>query len=145
MNKYNEISIITLCIDFCLIYILLTQKLNRFELNIIYAVFIIHIIFLYALHKKNQYLIDIMHVMFVFYIYVLSFFVKNFYLSFLFLILFIMMILYWIIDNKCPIGEYNTIPLINNMVKKYPHYIIWSLTIIPIYSLLKRIFKKSLF
>jgi len=141
MTKNIEISIITLLIDISLIIILFTQKLNKFELNIIYFVFIVHFIFLYALQKNNRYLIDTMHIIFVIYIYVLSFFAKNIYLLLLFLSLFIMMILYWIIDKKCPIGEYNTIPFIHNIIETYPHYIIWTLTIIPIYSLLKRILK----
>ena len=141
MTKNLEMSIITLLIDISLVFILFTQKLNKFELSIIYFVFIIHIIFLYALQKNDRYLIDVMHVIFVMYIYVLSFFAKNIYLLSLFLSLFIMMILYWVIDKKCPIGEYNTIPFINNIIQNYPHYIIWTLTIIPVYSLLKRILK----
>ena len=43
-------------------------------INIIYFVFIVHFIFLYALQKNNRYLIDTMHIIFVIYIYVLSFF-----------------------------------------------------------------------
>jgi hypothetical protein len=49
------------------------------------------------------------------------------------------MICYWINDNECPMGKYETIPIVNQLVTEYPHYVIWTVTIIPIYFMLSKL------
>ena len=137
--KHQQIVFITLLIDVALIYILFTQKLSLFENIIVYTVFFIHLGFVFSLINGITELIDISHVVFFFYMYIFSLFITNGYLIILFLSLRAAMILYWINDDECPLGKYETIPTAKLLFCGFPHYIIWTVTIIPIHFMLSNL------
>ena len=138
-DKHQQVAFITLFIDVALVYILFTQKLSLFENIIVYTVFFIHLAFVFSLINGITRWIDILHVVFFFYMYIFSLFLTNSYLIMLFLSIMAAMICYWINDNECPFGKYETIPVANQLVTEYPHYVIWTVTIIPIYFMLSKL------
>lgn len=139
--NYNHkvIAFVTLLIDVVLIYIIFTQKLSLFENVIVYTVFFVHLMFIFSLVNDITKWIDILHVVFFFYMYIFSLFLTNSYLIILFLSIMALMIYYWISDNQCPLGKYETIPIAKKCFTEPPDYLIWTVTIIPIHIMLSKL------
>lgn len=114
--REKELSFITILIDISLLYILTTQKLNLFDETIIILAFFVHFLFIYALYYKKNNIIDYSHVVYVIYIYLFSLFIENKVFIKLILAIITMMIGYWIFLGKCPMGKYDSIKSINNLI-----------------------------
>lgn len=143
MTKNDELICITLGLDILLITIVLTQSLNIFDRTILYIVFIIHAIFIYVLAYNNRIWIDIMHIAFFVYIYLFAFLITNRFLIMVFIWLFIVMTVYWVVDQKCPFGRFETIPVIHNLLNSYPNYIIWLIPVVPFGILVYKLINDS--
>ncbi len=115
MEKSVDVSLITVSIDVYLIYLLYYQKLNIYEKTIIILALLIHVLYLFAIFTGNLYVTDVLHISFMIYISILSLFVRNSSFILLFILIITTMLLYWYIDGKCPMGNYQTIPFMNSL------------------------------
>ena len=139
--KEIDITIITCFIDLFIFYILITQKLTNYELIILLFAIVIHLILICSIYLKKQKIIDYLHIIYVIYIYILSLFVTNNVLVFLFLLIFIMMLYYWHFENKCPMGEYETIEHLHNIINSDIGILFTRLvTLFVIFILIKKLF-----
>jgi len=113
MIKYNDLIIFTLVIDLILIYIYNTSKLNKFDKNNILTLFFVHVVFYIALINKYHLILDISHLFFVIQVYIISLLSTNIKILLLYVFIIVVMLFYWIIDKKCPLGRYERIKWMN--------------------------------
>ena len=116
MIKYNDLIIFTLVIDLSLIYIYNTSKLNKFDKYNILSLFLVHLIFYIALINKYHLILDISHLFFVIQIYIISLISSNTKILLLYIFIIIVMLCYWMIDKKCPLGQYERIKWLNKFL-----------------------------
>ena len=120
-----------------------TQKLNKID-NIT-AFFLLTILFILALALffKNIYVIDIIHVVCMFAIGIFSFYIKNFYLLLSFLAIILIIISIWIFNkNECPMGSFETLPIINILFNEYnAGYIVYIFLALAILRICYMLFK----
>ena len=116
MIKYNDLLIFTLLIDLSLIYIYNTSKLNKFDKYNILLLFLVHLIFYIALINKYHLILDISHLFFIIQIYIISLISSNTKILLLYIFIIIVMLCYWIIDKRCPLGRYERIKWFNKFL-----------------------------
>lgn len=123
-----------------------TQKLNKID-NIT-ALILMTILFILAvaLLFKNIYVIDIIHVCTMFAIGIFSFYIKNFYLLLSFLAIILTIIIIWIFNkNECPMGRFETLPIVNILFNEYSAgyivYIVLALAILRICYMVYKLWK----
>ena len=101
--KINEkilVYITTIVIDILLIWILVTQKLNKYDIIFICTALFFHLLFYIGLFFNNRTLLDICHYMLSIMI-IFSIFIKNETLIMLLLSLIIVIYITWGLFNKC--------------------------------------------
>ena len=101
MNSENLfLTILVICVDINIIYIILHSKLSLFDSIFSYLVLIIHFIFAFGTFTKNEILLDFSH-MFLLIIVVLMIFISNNYLLILSLLFLISVIFSWHYFDDC--------------------------------------------
>jgi hypothetical protein len=101
--KTNEkilVYITTIVIDILLIWILVNQKLNKYDTIFIFIAIFVHLLFYIGLFFNNRKLLDICHYMISIMI-IFSIFIKNETLMMLLLSLIIVIYITWGLFNKC--------------------------------------------
>ena len=106
-KKTTDLIILSFVAWVSLLTILLTQSLNDYDKYMIYSFLTLLIIFVTALIKHADELIDVLHMSLIIYVF-LSLFSENMYLIALFISILTVIFFYWIRDNRCPIGNYET-------------------------------------
>tara|TARA_Y100000991_G_C21945719_1_gene337375 strand:- start:315 stop:731 length:417 start_codon:yes stop_codon:yes gene_type:complete len=96
----KKLFYITFILDLFLVYIIIFQKLNKFDFFWVLSVIICHILFYYNLIKENRKNLDILHY-FVFILPLLSLFAKNILIKILSISLLILIQILWIVENRC--------------------------------------------
>lgn len=119
VQRKNELMYLTFMIDILLIFILSTQDLNGYDKYLILFIFCLHFYFIKSLYEENQLLLDKIHVIYMFLTSCLFLFVTNIYLVLAFIFTMISMVVFWITDNRCPLGRFESIP----SVKDFCEYI----------------------
>jgi hypothetical protein len=96
-----------------------------------------------ALFFKNIYVIDIIHVVCMFAIGIFSFYIKNFYLLLSFLAIILIIISIWIFNkNECPMGSFETLPIVNILFNEYnAGYIVYIFLALSILRICYMLFK----
>ncbi len=142
MIKYDDMIITTLVIDLFLVYIYYTNKLNKFDENNILFLFFLHFIFIISLLNKYDLILDISHIIFIVQVYIISLFTSNINMILLYVFIIMVMLCYWYIDNKCPLGRYERITWLNKLLIAY-NGIFTSIPYIILIILIYKIYKKS--
>lgn len=99
-NEKILVYITTIVIDILLIWILVTQKLNKYDIIFICTALFFHLLFYIGLFFNNRTLLDICHYMLSIMI-IFSIFIKNETLIMLLLSLIIVIYITWGLFNKC--------------------------------------------
>ena len=94
------VYITTIVIDILLIWILVNQKLNKYDTIFIFIAIFVHLLFYIGLFFNNRKLLDICHYMISIMI-IFSIFIKNETLMMLLLSLIIVIYITWGLFNKC--------------------------------------------
>uniref|UniRef100_A0A6C0FEW8 Uncharacterized protein n=1 Tax=viral metagenome TaxID=1070528 RepID=A0A6C0FEW8_9ZZZZ len=103
-NQKNKLYIITITLDFFIIYLLLNFELNLIDIIWCLTVLICHITFLYALKTDYKDLLDFLHI-FVFAIPFFSVFTTNVITKIVTCVLLYIIQLLWIKEKKCILNE----------------------------------------
>ena len=119
VERKSELIYLTMIIDIFLIYILYSQTLNRYDTYLIISIFLLHFFFIKSLYEEDQQLLDKIHVIYMFLTSCLLLFVTNIYLVIAFIFTMVSMVVFWVTDNKCPLGKFTSIP----SVKDFCEYI----------------------
>ena len=107
MVKYkNTLYIITITIDFFIIYLLLNFELNLLDLLWCFTVLICHFAFIYALKTDYKNLLDFLHIL-IFVIPFFTVFTRNAIIKIVTLVLLIIIQILWIKEKKCILNEEN--------------------------------------
>lgn len=107
MVKYkNTLYIITITIDFFIIYLLLNFELNLLDLLWCFTVLICHFTFIYALKTDYKNLLDFLHIL-IFVIPFFTIFTRNAIIKIVTLVLLIIIQILWIKEKKCILNEKN--------------------------------------
>ena len=97
-----------------LLYIIFTSydTNNTYDNILLIILIIIQLLFQLSLFIKTNKHLDYLHI-----IYILSFifgiFVKNEQIIYLYIFIVIVNLIYWLLSNKCPLGQFDTIPYYN--------------------------------
>ena len=78
--------------------------------------FLVHLIFYIALINKYHLILDISHLFFIIQIYIISLISSNTKILLLYIFIIIVMLCYWIIDKRCPLGRYERIKWFNKFL-----------------------------
>jgi len=116
-TEYNFIFLSTLLMDLCLLYILIHNKLNTFDTYNIYLWFLVHILLYISLINKYDVLIEILHIYFVINTFILSLLTQNSSFILLYILILLTMFACWYVYKKCPMGKFNNMTLIHNILK----------------------------
>lgn len=96
-----KLNIITLCLDFCLLYILeYENNLTDIDVGFIYSILFVHLFLYISLYKSWYTLVDILHVI-MFVSLLCGMFLHNFSLKCLILSLMILIQVLWTIEKEC--------------------------------------------
>jgi hypothetical protein len=106
VNNKNKLYIITLTIDFFIIYLLLNFELNILDLIWCFTVLICHVTFIYALKTDYKTLIDFLHIL-IFIIPFFTVFTRNVIIKIVTCGLLIIIQLLWIKEKRCILNEEN--------------------------------------
>jgi hypothetical protein len=135
-KKTTDLIILSSVVWVLLLTILLTQSLNDYDKYMIYSFLTLLIIFVTALIKHADELIDVLHMSLIIYVF-LSLFSENIYLIELFILILTVIFFYWIRDNRCPIGNYETFEYIHCLLISHPI----ESTVIPIFAYIVLFYK----
>lgn len=102
----NKLYIITLTIDFFIIYLLLNFELNLFDIIWCLTVLICHLTFIYALKTDYKTLLDFLHIL-IFTIPLFTVFTENSIIKMITCGLLIIIQLLWIKEKRCILNEEN--------------------------------------
>ena len=116
IEKKYDLILFALIIDLYLLMILYTQDLNSYDMYLGYVIFVSHIFFIINLTNNNEKMIDILHVWYMIYTGILGVFIKNKHLVMFYLITMAYMLYFWYYDNKCPLGNFDTLPSVNKFI-----------------------------
>ena len=128
-KKIKDLIIISSFILLLLGILLYSQHLNQYDHCISSSFFIILSILLIALFKNEDKTIDIIHIMIMIYIF-LSLFSNNIYVICIFILILTIIFFYWIRDNVCPMGQYETLEYMHCLLINHS----FASTVIPIMS-----------
>lgn len=112
-KKIKDLIILSSIIWILFLTVLITQSLNNYDKYIISSSLTLLIIFLAALLKGAEEIVDVLHMFVSFYVF-LSLFSKNMYLIIIFILILTIVFFYWVRDNQCPIGNYESFECIHN-------------------------------
>jgi hypothetical protein len=104
-ERISILIIITILIDCVLFYILKTEKLLEYEKGYIYILFLCHALFYTSFLTKDMYSRDSQHMVFSISTMVVSLFLINKKLLKLIVVILSSMLIFWLIDGRCPIGN----------------------------------------
>ena len=104
-ERISILIIITILIDCALFYILKTEKLLEYEKGYIYILFLCHALFYTSFFTKDMYSRDSQHMVFSISTMVVSLFLINKKLLKLIVVILSAMLIFWLIDGRCPIGN----------------------------------------
>jgi hypothetical protein len=106
-ERISIIMIMTILIDSALFYILKTEKLLEYEKGYIYILFLCHALFYTSFLTKDVNLRDNQHMVFTISTMVVSLFLINKKLLKLITTILSAMLIFWLIDGRCPIGKFD--------------------------------------
>lgn len=106
MDNISKIKlfIITILLDLFLLFTVIKYSVSNIDLLWISIVFLCHIAFYAALHNENRFVLDILHY-FVFILPSTALFIQNIYIKTISLLLFILIQILWIKEDKCILNE----------------------------------------
>tara|TARA_B100000925_G_scaffold126521_1_gene94511 strand:+ start:9751 stop:10200 length:450 start_codon:yes stop_codon:yes gene_type:complete len=106
MDNISKIKlfIITILLDLFLLFTVIKYSVSNIDLLWISIVFLCHIAFYVALHNENRFVLDILHY-FVFILPSTALFIQNIYIKTISLLLFILIQILWIKEDKCILNE----------------------------------------
>jgi hypothetical protein len=106
MDNISKIKlfIITILLDLFLLFTVIKYSVSNIDLLWISIVFLCHIAFYVALHNENRFVLDILHY-FVFILPSAALFIQNIYIKTISLLLFILIQILWIKEDKCILNE----------------------------------------
>lgn len=116
VEKKYDLILFVIIIDLYLLIILYTQDLTSYDMYLGYVIFVSHIFFIINLTNNNEKMIDILHVWYMIYTGILGVFIKNKHLVMFYLITMAFMLYFWYYDNKCPLGNFDTLPSVNKFI-----------------------------
>ena len=105
-NEKNKLYIITISIDFFIVYLLLNFELNLIDMIWCLTVLLCHVTFLYALKTDYKILLDFLHI-FVFILPFFAVFTKNAIIKIVTCGLLYIIQLLWINEKRCILNEEN--------------------------------------
>ena len=117
-KKIKDLIIISSFILLLLIILLFSQQLHQYDQCIIFSFSITISIFIVALFRKEDKTIDIIHIVLMMYI-LLALFSNNIYVICIFILILTIIFFYWIRDNVCPMGHYETLEYIHCLLDNH--------------------------
>lgn len=135
-KKIKDLIIISSFILLLLIILLFSQQLHQYDQCIIFSFSITISIFIVALFRNEDKTIDIIHITLMMYI-LLALFSNNIYVICIFILILTIIFFYWIRDNVCPMGQYETLEYIHCLLINHP----FESTVIPIIAYLILFYK----
>lgn len=87
--------------------ILVSQKLNIFDLSFVSSLFFLQIIFIISLFKKKKKSLHLLHVLIFIYL-MLSIFINNKCIMIVILIVVLIIQVFWILHDKCILSQFET-------------------------------------
>ena len=125
-KKVVDLFVMTTLMSIILLGILYYQKLNDYDLYMVISLLVINTIFMYSLVKYDCTTIDLVHLLYGLYVF-LSLFVENVYIITIFIIKLSIMFAYWIIDDKCPMGDCETFQRFDVYIKQNENALVFTL------------------
>lgn len=135
-KKIKDLIIISSFILLLLIILLFSQPLNKYDHCILCSLLINASIFIIALFKNEDKIIDIIHIGLMIYIF-LALFSNNIFIILIFILILTIIFFYWIRDNTCPMGQYETLEYFHCLLVNHP----FESTVIPIVAYLILFYK----
>lgn len=135
-KKIKDLIIISSFILLFLILLLFSQQFNKYDHCIVFSLIINVFIFIIALFKNEDKTIDIIHITLMIYIF-LALFSNNIHVICIFILILTIIFFYWIRDNVCPMGQYETLEYIHCLLINHP----FESTVIPIIAYLILFYK----
>lgn len=135
-KKIKDLILISSIVLLLSFIVLFSQNLNQYDHIMLYSFLIVQFIFIIALFKNEDKTIDIIHIILMVYLF-LAIFSKNIYIICIFILILTVIFFYWIRDNVCPMGHYETLNYIHCLLKNHPY----ESTILPIMVYLTLFYK----
>lgn len=126
-KKIKDLILISSIVLLLSIIVLFSQNLNQYDHIILCSFLIVQFIFIIALFKNEDKTIDIIHIILMVYLF-LAIFSNNIHVICIFILILTIIFFYWIRDNVCPMGHYETLEYFHCLLINHP----FESTVIPI-------------